>query len=81
MPGIHGRVVWIELNEVFKKDLPPMLGEHAKGYPRSILANHLARHVRTCSVGIASPISQVMESSWAKKKNSPRLVYGSKGRD
>lgn len=68
MSSIHGRamprtkfVSWGELNEMFEKKFATTkvrtLDEHMEGYPQSILVNYVARHVRTGSVGLASPIS------------------------
>ena len=50
------------------------MAKHTEGYPHSILANHVAGHVNIGSVGLASPIALVVESSGKKEKELTQTV-------
>lgn len=84
MSSVQGRTIpriivsWSGLKEIFEKESPsesrPWANIYTEEYPHSIIANLVAGHVNTASVGLASSIALVVESSGEKRQKLTQTV-------
>lgn len=87
MSSVQGRTIpriivsWSGLKEIFEKESPSesrpwanIYTIYTEEYPPSIIANLVAGHVNTASVGLASSIALVVESSGEKRQKLTQTV-------
>lgn len=85
MFSVQGRTIpriivvsWSGLKEIFEKESPSesrsWANIYTEEYPHSIIANLVAGHVNTASVGLASSIALIVESSGEKRQKLTQTV-------